>query len=67
MGLQQRSLICSPLGLRRKSTSIHLSPEPPETIPRAEVMPDLTDTELPGYDADQIQIPPLGKESLKIY
>ena len=59
-GFQQSAVTSSEEEPRRMSTSIHW---PPETLGKApkeeEVTPDFTDATLPGYDADQRQIPPL--------
>lgn len=56
-GLQERAVICSCSGLRRKSTRVHLVPEPLERVPN--VTPDLTEAVLPGNEAAQMQMPPL--------
>lgn len=47
-GLHERALICSPFGLRRKSTRVHRVPEPLESVPKNEAVPDLTDAAFPG-------------------
>lgn len=58
-GLQESALICSSLLLRRKSTRVHRVPEPLESVPKYEAAPGLMDAALPGYEAAQMQIPPL--------